>query len=165
MRTNMKKSWKEFVNTRWAIRRDFPTIVQINNQSLPKITEDYLIRLHRNTQKPVSLVAEIKEVVVGFIIYFVRSNRYELIHLATDETYQRMGIATVLINNLKLKLSPSQETGPQKDMFNYSMQSSARSKISITVPDHLLNAHLFLRSCEFKGQITDNDSYRFEYKI
>jgi ribosomal protein S18 acetylase RimI-like enzyme len=165
MRTNMKKSGKEFVNTRWAIRRDFPTIVQINNQSLPEITEDYLIQLHRNPQKPVSLVAEIKEIVVGFVIYFVRSNRYELVHIATDETYQRMGIATVLINNLKLKLTPSQEKTAQKDVYNYSMQSTSRSKISVTVPDHLLSAHLFLRANGFHGQITDNDSYRFEYKI
>lgn len=165
MRTNMKKSENTYVNTRWAIRRDFPTIVQINNQSLPEITEDYLIQLHRNTQKPVSLVAEIKEVVVGFVIYFVRSNRYELIHIATDETYRRMGIATVLINNIKMKLVPSQEKVPQKDVYNYSMQSSSRSKISVTVPDHLLPAHLFFKSCGFKGIITDHDAYRFEYKI
>lgn len=146
----MKKSRKEFVNTRWTIRRDFPSIVEINNQSLPEITQQYLIELHRNTQKPVSLVAEIKEVVVGFVIYFVRSNRYELLHIATDETYKRMGVATVLINNLKLKLTPSQE--------------NTRSKISVTIPDHLLAAHLLFKSCGFHGQITDNDSYRFEYR-
>lgn len=161
----MKKSEKEFVSTRWAIRRDFPTIVQINNQSLSEITEDYLIKLHRDVQKPVSLVAEIKEIVVGFIVYFVRSNRYELIHIATDETYRRMGIATVLINNLKMKLVPSQELGPQKDVYNYSTQSTARSKISITVPDHLLPAHLFFKSCGFQGKLTHSDAYRFEYKI
>jgi hypothetical protein len=140
-------------------------MVEIHNQHLPEITESYLIGLHRDTQKPVSLVAEIKEVVVGYILYFIRQNRYEVIHLAIDESYYRCGIATVLINNLKLKLSPSQEIGPQKDIYNYSMQSPVRSKITVTVPDHLLNAHLFLRSCDFKGQITDNDSYRFEYKI
>jgi len=162
---NMKKSWKEFVNTRWAIRRDFPTIVQINNQSLPKITEDYLIRLHRNTQKPVSLVAEIKEVVVGYIVYFIRQNRYELLHICVDCEFRRLGIGTVLLNNLKLKLTPSQELVPQKDVYNYSMQSTPRSKIAITVADDLLPAHLFLKSCGFRGQITDNSSYRFEYKI
>lgn len=161
MRTNMKKSRKEFVNTRWAIRRDFPTIVQINNQSLPKITEDYLIRLHRNTQKPVSLVAEIKEVVVGFIIYFVRSNRYELIHLATDETYQRMGIATVLINNLKLKLVPSPGKA-NKDIYTH---AQTRNKICVSVPDTMLESHLFFKSNDFIGRISDNNTYRFEYKI
>ena len=158
----MKKSRKEFVNTRWTIRRDFPSIVEINNQSLPEITQQYLIELHRNTQKPVSLVAEIKEVVVGFVIYFVRSNRYELLHIATDETYKRMGVATVLINNLKLKLAPSQEKMPHKDIYDYSKVT--RSKISVTIPDHLLAAHLLFKSCGFHGQITDNDSYRFEYR-
>jgi ribosomal protein S18 acetylase RimI-like enzyme len=100
----MKKSRKEFVNTRWTIRRDFPNIVEINNQNLPEITQQYLIELHRNTQKPVSLVAEIKEVVVGFVIYFVRSNRYEISHLAVDESYKRMGVATVLITTSNSKL-------------------------------------------------------------
>ena len=61
MRTNMKKSKNTYVNTRWTIRRDFPNIVAINNQSLPEITEDDLIKIHRNAQKPISLIAEIKE--------------------------------------------------------------------------------------------------------
>lgn len=160
MRTNMKKSGKEFVNTRWAIRRDFPTIVQINNQSLPEITEDYLIQLHRNPQKPVSLVAEIKEIVVGYILYFIRQNRYEIIHLAIDESYYRCGIATVLINNLKLKLVPP--PGNTKDVYTY---SQTRNKICVSVPDTMLPAHLFLKSCGFIGKITDDNTYRFEYKI
>ena len=162
---NMKKSEKEFVTTRWAIRRDFPTIVQINNQSLPEITENSLVKLHREPPKATILVAEIKEIVVGFMTFFVRHNRYELLHICVDETFRRLSIGTVLLNNLKLKLTPSQELVPQKDVYNYSMQSTPRSKIAITVADDLLPAHLFLKSCGFRGQITDNNSYRFEYKI
>ena len=161
----MKKSRKELVNTRWTIRRDFPSIVAINNQSLPEITEDDLIKIYHNTQKPVSLVAEIKEIVVGYVIYFVRSNRYEISHIAVHQDYRQKGIGSVLLNNIKMKLVPSQEKGPTKDIYNYSMQSTSRSRISITVPDHLLHAHLFLRANGFRGQITNNDSYRFEYKI
>lgn len=160
----MKKSRKEFVNTRWTIRRDFPSIVEINNQSLPEITEDYLIHLHRNTQKPISLVAEIKEVVVGFVIYVIRKNRYEILHIATDKSYKRMGIATTLINNLKLKLSPSQEKMRHKDIYNYSIPI-AKYKITCSVPDDLLPAHLFFKSCDFRGTITNTNSYRFEFKI
>ena len=160
----MKKSRKELVNTRWTIRRDFPSIVAINNQSLPEITEQDLIKIHRDTQRPVSLVAEIKEIVVGYVIYFVRSNRYEISHIAVHQDYRQKGVATVLINNLKLKLTPSIENRTKEDMYKYAM-SNIRSKISITIPDHLLPAHLFFKSCSFHGTFAENDAYRFEYKI
>lgn len=160
----MSKS-KTQISTRWAVRRDFQRIVDIHNQWLPDVTEEYLIKFQRNASKPVILIAEIKEIVVAYIIYFVRSNRYEIHELVTDEKYRRQGAATVLINNLKLKLVPSQENQPQKDVYNYSMQSNSRSRISMTIEDHLLAGHLFFKSCGFTGHLTNIDAYRFEYKI
>jgi len=157
---NMKKSWKEFVNTRWAIRRDFPTIVQINNQSLPKITENSLVKLHREPPKATILVAEIKEIVVGFMTFFVRQNRYELLHICVDCEFRRLGIGTVLLNNLKLKLTPS--PGNTKDIYTH---AQTRNKICVSVPDTMLESHLFFKSNDFIGRISDNNTYRFEYKI
>lgn len=159
--TSMKNSKKEYVNVRWSIRRDFPTMVEIHNQQLPAITESYLIGLHRDTQKPVSLVAELKEIVVGYIVYFIRQNRYELIHLAIHKDHQRLGIGTLLINNLKLKLVPSPGKA-NKDIYTH---AQTRNKICVSVPDTMLESHLFFKSNDFIGRISDNNTYRFEYKI
>lgn len=141
---------------RWMIRRDMPTVLDIEKRSFtyPNSEEDFLREL-RNS-KCIGTVITIEENVVGYMIYELLKGKIRLLKLAVDLEYRRKGLATLMINKLKSKLSDHR-----------------RTSIILDVPDYNLGAQLFFKSQNFfatrvlknADEHTDSDMYYMCYKL
>lgn len=141
---------------RWMIRRDMPTVLDIEKRSFtyPNSEEDFLREL-RNS-KCIGTVITISEEVVGYMVYELLKEKLRLLKLAVDPEHRRKGLASLMINKLKSKLS-----------------AHRRTSIILDVPDYNLEAQLFFKSQNFfatrvlkkADENTDGDMYHMQYKL
>lgn len=147
------------VNIRWMIKADLPRVLEIEGESFadPWPEEDF-IRVLRQPNC-IGMVAEIGEVVVGFMIYRLGRRQIELLNLAVAHAYRRKGIGSQLVDKLKSRL-----------------QSIRRKVLRFDIADFNLLGHIFLRSqglisteiiperyCLFDHEMVD--AYRFEFRL
>ncbi len=139
---------------RWMIRRDLPTVLEIEQTSFPKPwTEDCFIQALRQ-RNCIGMVAEVNEEVVGFIIYELNKKRINVINMAVSPDWRNKGIATDMLNKLKAKLSVNR-----------------RDRIEANVAESNLDAQIFFKMQSFLCiKINKNfyvedkeDAYLFEY--
>ena len=133
---------------RWMIRRDMPTVLQIEKSSFVYNTwseEDFLNVLRQ--RNCIGMVAELKEDVVGFMVYELEKSYLEVINLAVAADLRRNGIATQMTKLLKEKLSPAR-----------------RTSIRMKVMEDNLNMQLFLRSQCFKAINVEKNYYKLGKK-
>jgi [ribosomal protein S18]-alanine N-acetyltransferase len=118
---------------RWAIIRDLPAMVAIENASydMPWSEKDFTQRLRdRNV---IGLVAEAYDHrVVGLMIYELKKKSIEILNIAISPEFRRNGIASMMLDNLKRKLS-----------------SIRRTRLSLIVREANLNGQLFFQANGF----------------
>lgn len=139
------------VHIRWYIRRDLDDYINIEKECFkyPWLVNDFL-RVFDN-RKVSAFTAEYREKVIGYLVFEIRKKYLSIINLAIHPDFQRQGVATELIKNLKTRLS------------------EGRTKMKAEVADYNLDAHLFFKSQEFKAikivpQFFDGtDAYKFVY--
>jgi ribosomal-protein-alanine N-acetyltransferase len=139
---------------RWLIRRDMPEVLPIERASFefPWSENDFINALRQ--RNIIGMVAELDEVVVGYMIYELHPNRIYLWSLAVHPEFRRQGVGSALIEKLVSKLY-------QK-----------RSRINVEVRETNLDAQLFFRGSGFRavGVIRDRypetteDAYLFVYR-
>lgn len=122
------------VHIRWMIRRDMPAVLDIEGQSFefPWSEEEFIRALRQ--RNCIGMVAELNEVVVGFMIYELHKNRLHILNFAVHHDYRRQNVGKSMIEKLVSKLS-----------------SQRRSRILLEVRETNLPAQLFFKSVGFKA--------------
>lgn len=149
------KNVEAVVDIRWAIKRDIPTILAIEQASYDNPwTEDELtvIRRQRDT---IGMVAEINDEVVGFMFYELHPRRLHLSNFAVDPSFRRQGVGSSLMKTLTSKLSWDR-----------------RNRITLEVRETNLTAQLFFKSQGFRAvrvlkdfyDDADEDAYLMQYR-
>lgn len=144
---------------RWMIKRDFPSVVEIERSSFdcPWKEGDFVKCL--NQKNIIGMTAEIDDQVVGYVIYGLQKTSMEIMNLAVAEKFRRMGVATHILDRIKSKLNLNR-----------------RTQIQIAVADYNLHGHMLLKSAGFKAvgiseQHFENDdgstidAYLFAYEL
>lgn len=139
---------------RWLIRRDLPAIIAIEAvvSNDPWVEDDFLTVLRMRTC--IGQVAELDGVVVGFLIYRLHGDAFEIMNLAVDPRFHRRGIGRELMRTMVRKLSLQR-----------------RRTIDLMTRESNLRFQLFLRSLGFRAtgvarrffMDTDEDGYAFQY--
>jgi len=146
------------VHIRWMIRKDFDRVLEIEKELFQfPWSEDDLDKVvtKRNC---IGKVAELNDKIVAFIIYETYTKLIHIANLGVGKAYQRRGIAKAMIDDVKVKLSPTR-----------------RNKIEVNVRESNLGGQLFLRDQGFRAvkimrdyyenKDVDEDSYLFRYKV
>jgi [ribosomal protein S18]-alanine N-acetyltransferase len=143
------------VHIRWMIRRDMPSVLEIENQSFefPWSEEEFIRALRQ--RNCIGMVAEWNEIVVGFMIYELHKNRLHILNFAVHSDYRRHSVGKAMIEKLVGKLSQQR-----------------RSRILLEVRETNLAAQLFFRSVGFQAvsvlrdyyQDTDEDAYVMQFR-
>lgn len=140
---------------RWLIRRDMPEVLRIERSSFefPWTESEFINALRqRNT---IGMVAELDEVVVGYMIYELHRNRLQLWSIAVHPEFRRQGIGSAMVEKLASKLTHQR-----------------RSKIDAEVRETNLDAQFFFRDSGFRATNvirdhypdTTEDAYLFVYR-
>lgn len=87
-------------------------------------------------------VADLKGIVVGFIVYTFDNRSLKIQNLAVDPVYHRLGIGTQLVGKLI-----------------HSLREQQRNSIEVCVRETNLAAQLFFKSMNFAACDIDNDHY------
>jgi ribosomal-protein-alanine N-acetyltransferase len=138
---------------RWAIRQDAQPILGIERYAFKGeawTEEDLLAHMRRRTC--IAMVAEQDNTIVGFVIYELHKNRFDILRLAACP--RGLGVGAQLIDRMKSTLTNHQ-----------------RTSITVDVPESLLDAQLFFRSQRFLATevkrkfYNDQDAYRMVFEL
>ena len=117
---------------RWMIRRDLPSVMDIEAQSFEYPWTEGEFLACSKVANNISMVAEVNEDVVGYMVYKIHKKKIELLSFAVHPKYRQSGVGRSLIGRLISKLDVGR-----------------RSKIVVSVRDSNLPAQLFFRSMGF----------------
>ena len=142
---------------RWLlVNRDLSSVLKIEEScfEFPWSKRDF-IRVLRN-KNCMGLVAEVNEVIVGYLIYECYDGYFSVLNLAVCGGFQGNGIGRGLVERLCGKLS-----------------CERRGRILVEVREGNLGAQLFLKSVGFRAirvlwdyyDDSDEDAYLFEFKL
>lgn len=140
---------------RWAIRRDLPRIMEIDNECFGSAawTEDeFLMCLGK--ANCIAMVIEHCDRIVGFMVYELMADHIALLNFAVDPWCSRRGLGRQMVQKLQNKLS-----------------ALRRNRIVATVRESNLDAQLFFKAMGFLATAIidkhwdeiDEDAYMFEY--
>lgn len=150
--TSAPKPYPLLVSIRWIIRRDMPAVQAIERASFdcPWGYDDFLDALRQ--RNCIGTVAEHEGQIVGYLLKEFDKTSYSILNLAVAPKWRRREVATQLVGKMKSNMI-------------------RRDRISATVRDSNLVAHLFLRSQRFRATTVlpahqfemSEDAYVFEY--
>jgi len=144
------------VAMRWMIRRDMAEILDIERASFEyPWSEDEFIRCLRQ-RNCIGMIAELKERVVGYMIYELHKNRLHILNFAVDSKHRRTGVGSTMIDRLIFKLNPQR-----------------RSRILLEVRETNLDSQLFFKALGFRAvsvlrdfyDDTTEDAIVFQYRV
>lgn len=142
------------VQTRWAIHRDYPEMVGIEELCFDRPWTADEMRQKLAGRGTIGLVAEIRDRVVGYMIYELGKRDLNVINIAVHPDYQRRGIGAQLLQRLTSKL-----------------ELSRRTAVYSPVSEYNVNAQLFFQSQGFRavetlrGFYDQMDAYDFVYEL
>lgn len=139
------------MSTKFMENKDFDRVIEIDCTSSNQYSWEPK-ELYQEWKKPngVGIVAvDPEDLVLGFCVYNLNKEYYEIKHMVVDKMFQRLGIGRSLINRMKDKLN------------------SNRCMLGYNVPEDNLIFQLFLKNMGFKAKLIrngDGDIFRFEYE-
>ena len=145
-----KHAW----HARWAVKRDMPEILDIDESSFERPwPEDEFLQI-LSPRNCIAMVAENPEGrIVGYMVYRLHRHHVVLLKMAVAPDHRREGIGTVLIDALRAKLS------------------GVRNRLYVDVPETSLDFQLLLRSCGIpcvnlvRGRNGCRDTLHFEDRL
>ena len=146
---------KSCVHIRWMIRRDMPSVLEIEKTSFEfSWSEEEFIRCLRQ-RNCIGMVAESNEEVTGFMIYELDKNKLHLLNFAVHPKFRRTGVGRAMIEKLVSKLT-----------------NQRRSRITLEVRETNLDAQLFFRDLGFRAtsvlkkyyEDSPEDAYIMQYR-
>lgn len=130
------------VSVHWMIRRDMPTVLEIESKSFEfPWSYDEFVRCMQQ-RNCIGMVAKIDDQVVGFMIYELHKNRIHLLSFAVHPEYRRQCVGRSMIEKLISKLAYQR-----------------RNRIMAEVRETNLDAQLFFKSMGFKAESVLRDFY------
>ena len=122
------------IYVRWMIRRDIPEVLAIERASFddPWTEEDFIAELRQRNH--VGIVAERDEKVVGFMVYVLCSDSFDIINFAVDGECWRQGVGTRMVEKLRSK-----------------MVNQDRSQATVAIREGNLAAQMFFHNHEFEA--------------
>lgn len=151
-----KRAKTETSCIRWMIRRDLPFVLNIEESSFEfPWTEDEFIQCLRQREN-IGMVAEIDDLVVGYMVYSLYKKRIDLMSFAVHPNFRKQGIGRSMINKLIAKL-----------------EYQRRNRITTEVRETNLHAQLFLRQMGFLAtnirrdafDCISEDAYQMTYRV
>lgn len=143
------------VHIRWMIRRDMPSVIDIENNSFafPWSEDDFMQCLRQRNS--IGMVAEVDDRLAGFMIYELNKSQIYLLDFAVDPAFRRCGVGTAMIGKLTSKLS-----------------CERRNLIMLHINEENLRGQMFFRASGFKAIGTCRnfyvqpvrDAYAMEYR-
>ena len=143
------------VHIRWMIRRDMPTVLDIEADSFefPWLEDDFIRCLRQ--RNCIGMVVELDDRVVGFMVYELSKTRLHMLNFAVAPEFRRFGVGSQMIRKLIGKLS-----------------AQRRSRIMLEVRETNLAAQLFFRENGFRAvsvlreyyEDTPEDAYLMQYR-
>ena len=136
------------LHIRWHIRRDLPEMLAIDAASYRKAwTEERFLACMRK-RNCISMTAEVRSTVVGFMTYELEADRFVLIRLAVDPAWRFHGIGGEMVSKLVSKLGRPR-----------------REEVDAFVSERNVAGHLFLASHGFQCVGSQRSALLFRYKI
>lgn len=144
------------VHVRWMIDRDMPQVIAIEDQSFEYAWDEREFRRLLALRNVIGMVAEVGEVVVGYMVYMLEKRNIELMNLAVHPAWRRLGVGSQMTSKLKSKLS-----------------THRRTQIGLDVRETNVPAQVFFREQRFfayrtiRNHFSDSreDAYRFMYLL
>lgn len=122
------------IHIRPMITRDTNSVMQIESQSFPMPwTLEEMIRMGRD-RKVIRFVAEMHGVVMGYLIYSIEEDYYEILNLAVYEGVRRNKIATKLVT-----------------MLLYKLTARRRNRIHLAISEENLTGQKFFKAHAFRA--------------
>lgn len=137
------------------IRRDMPQVLKIESQSFEFNWAEDDFKECLKQRNCIGMVAEHDERIVGFMIYELQKDSFEILNFAVDPAFRRLAVGRQMIDKLRGKLSQQR-----------------RRELHVKVRDSNLEAQLFFRSCglvavgverEYYTDYCGDDAYVFSY--
>lgn len=127
---------------RWMLKEDLETVLRIEQESFefPWTESEFLACIQR--PNCIAMVAVVQEKVVGYMIYEMGPQWFQILNLAVDAEYRRHGVGRVLVQRLINKLSPRR-----------------RYRITLHVRETNLPAQLFFKAIGFRAKAILHDHY------
>jgi ribosomal protein S18 acetylase RimI-like enzyme len=132
--------------TRWMIVADLPQVVAIESQCFEDAMNADQIREYLRVRNNIGMVAVDSQdsKILGYIIYELLDDRFEVLRLAVDLRHQRQGVGKALLRTIERKLTPER-----------------RRRICIMVNESMLPTHLFLRATGYRATSIQGNEYYF----
>lgn len=127
---------------RWMLKEDLEAVLKIEQASFefPWTESEFLACIQR--PNCIATVAVVHDKVVGYMIYEMGPQWFQILNLAVDTDYRRHGVGRTLVQRLINKLSPRR-----------------RHKISLHVRETNLPAQLFFKAIGFRAKAILHDHY------
>lgn len=134
----------------WLIRRDVPTVLQIEQLgSTDPWTEEDLVQHLRCRDKIGGVVTdEMRRELYGYCVYQLRKDRLHIERLCVDPAMRRRGVASSMIQRLKDKLS-----------------NQRRRYLTANVHESQLAVQLTLAHCGFVATGMEGEWIEFEFQV
>lgn len=139
-----------YSHIRWMIRRDMLEAMAIDKASYEyPLTEEEFLKM-MSQRNCIGLVAEVRDKVIGFVIYQIHTKLITICRMAVYPQYRRKRVGALMLAKIISKLTPK------------------RRVLKVTVNERSLETHLFLKECGLtavevnKGICPDGgDAYTF----
>lgn len=130
------------IHIRWMIRQDMKRVVEIEQDSFefPWNETEFILALRQ--RNCIGMVAEIKDEVVGYMIYELHKARLEVLSIAVHKDFRKQGVGKAMVYKLISKLSYER-----------------RNKISTMVRESNLDALNWLKRLGFRALGVAKDFY------
>lgn len=136
------------MTTQWIIDSHLPAVAKIDLLSFEQSWDVEDFKRELKGRKTIGIVAKIGSRIVGFIIYELHSRVIKVVRLAVHPNHRGRGVGRELLRKIESRLS------------------CLRTTATFDVPDDLLQAHKFLRSCKWiAAPLRFEPRYRFRRTV
>lgn len=126
------------LHLRWMIRRDLPSVMNIDGNSFAKPwSEDNFLDCLRQ-RNCIGMVAEDGDNIVGYMLYELHRRHLSLMRLAVSPWNRHQGVGSKMVGRLVDKLP-----------------SHRRNAVKMLVDERNMGACLFLKACGFKAVMVE----------
>lgn len=97
------------IHVRWMIRRDIPEIVELEKYGMPDSWDEATLLSQLQQRNNTGMVAEIGDLIVGYLIYNIRKQSYDIVRLVVHPGARKAGVGAKIIERLRNSATKSRQ--------------------------------------------------------